>query len=165
MPVVNFSCPHCKADLTASVVPNQQVSCAICKKLFTITSVPGYAATSAKAVPEKGKTGIVGVLAVLVAILFVIGKCSGGSSSSPKIDAFQAQVDCEKMVTSALKAPGSADFAPHNELRISGSGSGPWNVVGWVDAQNSFGAKIRSTFDCSVRYEGNKYFPVSISVH
>lgn len=51
---------------------------------------------------------------------------------------------CEGAVAQNLKSPASADF------NSSASGGGPWVVQGTVDSENSFGALLRSSFECSV---------------
>jgi hypothetical protein len=65
------------------------------------------------------------------------------------------------MVQDKLKAPSTAEFS--NES-VSGSGNS-WNVSGSVDSQNSFGAKIRSSYTCSIAYSPSDHQwsgPVSV---
>ena len=158
MPLVTFSCPHCNTNLTANVVPKQMAKCATCGKTFTISSIPGYAEIT----PVKQKASLWTGLAIAVLAIIAIGKCSG---TSTRIDGFRAQVDCERFVLNSLKSPSSASFAPYQELIITGSGDGPWTVKGWVDAQNSFGAKLRSQYSCAVQYSGDSAQPVYVSVN
>jgi hypothetical protein len=61
---------------------------------------------------------------------------------------------CEDFVKEKLKAPSTADFGGQS---VSGNGSGPWKVTGWVDAQNSFGAKIRTGWTCDIRLDGTTW--------
>jgi len=56
----------------------------------------------------------------------------------------------------SLKAPSTAKFAPHNELTITGTPHGKWRVTGWVDAQNSFGAQLRSSFSCDILFSAGQ---------
>lgn len=44
-----------------------------------------------------------------------------------------------------LKSPGSAQFGP---VKVEMTGNGTKLVTGWVDAENGFGALIRSDFYC-----------------
>ncbi|WP_051973796.1 hypothetical protein [Cryobacterium sp. MLB-32] len=53
---------------------------------------------------------------------------------------------CEEAVAQNLKSPASADF------NSSAAGGNPWVVQGVVDSENSFGARLRSTFECSVTF-------------
>lgn len=90
---------------------------------------------------------IVGGPLVLLLLLFIASALFGDESNN---DEAQAIVACESEVRDQLKAPSSAD------LRSSASQSGErWIVVGTVDAENSFGAKIRNEFECSVGVSGD----------
>lgn len=83
----------------------------------------------------------------------------------PKYDRFNAQTECEHFVSQRLKAPATADFAPMRDLRITGEGNGPWTVEGYVDAQNSFGAKIRNRYTCSVAFNGDRVSLIGLSIN
>ena len=93
--------------------------------------------------------------------LYVLGSSAGDSSRSsgtsteqnPKIGAVSA---CKRAVNLQLKAPGSAEFAPWEEWTAYRDGT-KRVVNGWVDAQNSFGAKLRSDVRCEVYDEGSNY--------
>lgn len=56
----------------------------------------------------------------------------------------EAISQCESAIEERLKAPTTAEF------NSTATGDGTWTVVGTVDAQNSFGAMIRSAYQCSV---------------
>ena len=65
----------------------------------------------------------------------------------------------KEMVKAELKAPSTASFPwDASAYAITKSGN-QYTVKGYVDAQNSFGAKIRSTFEACFTYEmvGTKY--------
>ena len=91
-------------------------------------------------------------------------KSKSESNSAPIYDAFAAQFACEGFVKDRLKAPSTAQFAPFRELAISGNGVGPWIVRGYVDAQNSFGANLRSNFSCTIEFVGNQAKLIEASV-
>ena len=91
-------------------------------------------------------------------------RSQSSSPSTPIHDASAAQFACEGFVRDRLKAPATADFAPFGELRISGKGAGPWTVQGYVDSQNSFSAKLRTRYSCTVQLEGNSASLVNISL-
>lgn len=92
-----------------------------------------------------GKTG----LGILV-ILFMLAVFGG--TSTTKLDEWGAQVACEDVVKTLLKAPSTAEFS--NWQRQS-NGDGKYTVTGTVDSQNGFGAMLRSQFGCTVRDKGN----------
>jgi len=95
-----------------------------------------------------------GCLSLIVGVLLVGGLLSmcGGGSGSGGADADGATQACHGWVTDELKAPSTADFTGDDV-----SGNGPWTISGSVDAENSFGAKIRSSWTCEVRLESGYY--------
>jgi hypothetical protein len=56
--------------------------------------------------------------------------------------------NCRDLAEKKLKAPSTADFASRDSWKVWKDNKGQWNAVGYVDAQNSFGAKIRSNVIC-----------------
>lgn len=73
-------------------------------------------------------------------------------ADDPTLQRHGAQSACEDWVRDQLKAPSTADFTG-----VTTVGSGPWVVTGSVDAQNSFGAKIRNTWTCNVRLDDEMF--------
>lgn len=108
--------------------------------------------------------GCLGLLLLIIMALWAMPGDSSRNSAPPPIDSFNAQVDCEHAIKQRLKAPGSAKFAKHHELGITGSGDGPYTVRGWVDSQNAFGAMIRARYACVVKYEGQTVHVVSLDI-
>lgn len=62
-----------------------------------------------------------------------------------------AEYTCQAEVTARLKAPGTADFGA---IRAYGTRANGYTVNGTVDAQNSFGAKLRNDFTCDIDTDG-----------
>lgn len=93
--------------------------------------------------------GCVGVIA-LVLIAAFIGSLTGGGDGDEPYDpdnSFEARSQCRDLVESELRAPATAEFG---ELSAMKNG-GVWTVMGYVDAENAFGAMLRNDFQCSVR--------------
>lgn len=64
----------------------------------------------------------------------------------------------QSFVKDQLKSPKSADFPTYGDDSVSITGSGDYyKVTGYVDAENSFGAEIRSTFSLVLKKSGSKY--------
>jgi hypothetical protein len=57
---------------------------------------------------------------------------------------------CQNAVMKTLKAPSTADFPWPGEETIVDHGAWRYTVQSYVDAQNSFGAKIRTPFRCEI---------------
>lgn len=63
---------------------------------------------------------------------------------------------CEKFVRDRLKSPGTATFRDPfgDQVIYTGDGDGPITVAASVDSENGFGAKLRSTYTCTVSKAG-----------
>lgn len=59
---------------------------------------------------------------------------------------------CKRAALDRLKAPATADFAPAGEWSHGKRADGALFVRGWVDAENGFGAKLRSDVVCTFDY-------------
>ena len=57
----------------------------------------------------------------------------------------------EDKIKSLLKAPSTAEFASYSDARINQSGY-TYTITSYVDAQNSFGAKLRKYFKVRVEF-------------
>lgn len=104
-----------------------------------------------------------GVIFLMMWIVFAAAWGYGSSRYEPVAaptpivhDGVSAQLACQRFVSSRLKAPSTASFAPFEELSISESGDSKFVVSGWVDSQNSFGAKLRTPYLCSVQFVGTR---------
>lgn len=64
-----------------------------------------------------------------------------------------AWVIAQQFVEEELKAPGTASFGGKD---VQPEGAGRYRVSGWVDAQNGFGAKVRSRFSITVEKIGDQ---------
>jgi hypothetical protein len=72
---------------------------------------------------------------------------------------------CQERVSAGLKAPASAEFPSYDERSIHQSGA-LWTVNSYVDAQNSFGAQLRTRYTCTASFhpDGATYDIESITV-
>jgi hypothetical protein len=62
-------------------------------------------------------------------------------------------IQCQHFVKDRLKAPASADFSSLGESATAAGGN-KYVVRAYVDALNSFGAKLRNDYVCTVEYTG-----------
>lgn len=72
--------------------------------------------------------------------------------SKPADDSQMAFIECQHFVEDRLKAPSGAEFSSgfHGGLVAANT----YAIQSYVDAQNSFGAKLRNNFICQVNYKG-----------
>ena len=66
----------------------------------------------------------------------------------------------QQFVEDRLKSPGTAEYGQQGlwdtDERVTDLGGGKYRVRGWVDSQNSFGAKVRANFALTIQYDGNE---------
>jgi hypothetical protein len=90
-----------------------------------------------------------------MALLGLVLTGCGSSDMDQTARDFMAYDACTDAVSQQLKAPGSADFQGKLDVDYDNSGNGDITVVGWVDAENSFGAKLRTHWTCSTNVDKN----------
>lgn len=103
-------------------------------------------------------------IGIVLVVLAVCGLCAwrvNAKNEAPVDPSGDAKRVCqEEFVPKRLKAPKTAEFTG---VTVSES-DGVYTVTGSVDAQNSFGALIRSTFTCKVRETGDNWVLDSATV-
>jgi hypothetical protein len=82
---------------------------------------------------------IVGALLILVFV--IIGASSGGGTVES-----QVIKSCQDTVKSTLKSPATANF----QTATAKLKDKTWTINGTVDSQNSFGALVRSSYQCTM---------------
>ncbi|KUF45257.1 MULTISPECIES: zinc ribbon domain-containing protein [Myroides] len=160
-----INCSECNKE-----VSDKALNCPKCGNPIAdiITSNESYQ------VEKRNKGGCFKTLLVAF-VVFVIGvaivESFSDSSNSNAVEtqhsellAFNYAMDCVK---SRLKSPSSAIFANSNEKKqsVTYNGSGVYVVRSWVESQNSFGAMLRSNFECTVKFEGTKVSCESVTVY
>ena len=98
-----------------------------------------------------GYLGCFGIIVVAGIIFGLMWPSSDKSEPSPGSEKTMAYIMSQGFVKKRLKSPGSAEFPSmawdKTDIRISFDRStGLYTVRAWVDAQNSFGAKIRTNY-------------------
>lgn len=78
----------------------------------------------------------------------------GNGSSYVEDRAFTAWAMHSLFVKKALKAPSTADFAPRSESSVETISTNTYKITSYVDAQNSFGAKIRNHYEITLKDNG-----------
>ncbi|OKO99037.1 DNA translocase FtsK [Xenorhabdus eapokensis] len=103
--------------------------------------------------------GFIIVIFVFIVVVFVFVSCSN-RSPAPEVDYCSddktAYSYAKKFISSHLKAPSTAKFASYYDVKSTQPEKCKFNFIGYVDAQNSFGAMIRTPFEAIVRYDQNK---------
>lgn len=153
--------------------PNNQHAKDGLKRLSTLSNIktpPSVAPKSSYSKTSQKKSNASGIIILL--ILAIILACFCGllatgllvsEDESTGASPIRASIMCENIIESQLVAPSTAEFASYNEQQIwtlgknSGTYENAYRVRGYVDAQNSFGAKIRTYYTCDISYNGGEW--------
>lgn len=89
---------------------------------------------------------------------------NNNSSYSDDDDEYYVAVAAENEVKKRLKAPSTAKFPSISNYAISKEGDA-YKVLGYVDAENSFGAKLRISFTAKIKRTGeNTYIVLDVQI-
>lgn len=82
-------------------------------------------------------------------------------------DEILAWINAKEIVTKNLKSPASADFGPRSDSTTHAYKDCKFEVSGWVDAQNSFGAKLRNRYTVLLQYQMDLdgWMPIKVDIH
>lgn len=123
--VKKFRCPRCKTDNIRKYTDEE-------KNRMTLN--------------------IIFFIVIVVIVLFMFRSCINRVSSIDELDAYVA---AQMFIEKRLKAPNTADFQNYDSDNVRKISENRYSVRGYVDAENSFGAKIRNQFSCQVEYIGD----------
>jgi hypothetical protein len=114
--------------------------------------------------PRNTRSGWLAPVIIGLAVGFLLGAGATTAaftlSTSTGDDSEQKQIlsTCHEAVKERLKAPATAQFSMEE---ITNSNT---SVRGAVDAQNGFGALIRSTFTCTMSHADGKWQTVDVAL-
>lgn len=96
---------------------------------------------------------------IIVAFSYILFFSHGPTAQTAKPhtpDAIELYVQAQQFVKQTLKAPSTAEF-PIDPISVGTDGNGLYQVESTVDAQNSFGAPIRSRWMLNMRLTEGKW--------
>jgi uncharacterized membrane protein YvbJ len=94
---------------------------------------------------RKANFKIAGVVIIIALLIFGCIFCFTQLNGNAR--AWRAATNA---VQSELKSPSTASFPKYNDSYVVDNGDGTYTVSSYVDAENSFGAEIRSDWSCTV---------------
>ncbi len=103
------------------------------------------------------------MILVLVILCILVSVLPDRSDENTTADASQASTICEIIVENQLVAPSTAKFADYSQQQVwtlgkeSGTYKNAFRVRSYVDAQNSFGAQIRTYYTCDISFNGGEW--------
>ena len=99
-------------------------------------------------------------------VLIVAAPAAYNALFPDQAEAHQAKQDQEKkdayvyareIVKEQLKVPSSAEFQKAYEVSVVEVGDAKYSFQFWVEAENSFGAKVRTTYNCTMQRKDGKW--------
>lgn len=132
--------------------------------------VPPQPPAPAASTKKKGclRLALLGGL-LIVGLLMLAAVFSSGDEGPERGDRYGAFDVCTQVVKERLRAPATAKFPnPYEEdgeVRVSSDFDKRWTVRSHVDAENGFGANIRTDWTCVVDHtERDRYDLVSLNM-
>jgi hypothetical protein len=114
-----------------------------------VSEQPAAPTPAKKGSPAKSFGGCLVLLVIVGSLVWGCTVIVGGGSSSGD-DSGMAWVMCQNQVDKQLKAPATAGYPLTTEFTITNAG-GTYSMDAWVDAENSFGANVRTLFHCNAK--------------
>jgi hypothetical protein len=152
-PRANTACPSCR-----TAYEGQPRFCGTCGYQFASGPMANTAPRK-RLTPMQAGCGCLTALAIIGAL--AISNVSRSPltapvpTSPPLHNGDMAYIMAQTFIKGHLKAPGSAEFASRvwneDEVRVVELPNGSYRVSAWVDAQNSFGAKLRNNWTCELK--------------
>ncbi len=117
---------------------------------------PRCGAKNRRRLTDQERTGItIGVVVVCLIGLLLFGMLKSCVSKFTEVGEFDAYFAATEFVRRDLVSPSSAEFAGYDKDKVRKIDENRFIVRGYFDASNSFGAKLRKTYMCQIRYLGN----------
>jgi hypothetical protein len=131
--------------------------------------------------PPRKQTSVAAKVAAVLGIVFLCAlaytaaqlpaaedRATGASNSgSRQPDMIDMQVKAERLIKNNLKAPSTAKFPgmfEQSAYKLAKTASGTYILKGWVDAQNGFGAMIRSDWYVEFRQDASGLSVVNFEI-
>lgn len=151
-----ITCPKCN-----KMISDMAPSCPHCdhSKPLDESALPDKTEQPKKpSLPEGCGCGLL-LFGIIMVFVFI------GIFSNPGPDEIGAYTASQWFVEKRLKAPGTADFPVYIDSFVTDLGGGKFKVESYVDAENSFGAKLRTQYTCIVRADGSGWKLEKINIH
>ncbi len=156
----------CKVEIIPTGVQEKGIP------VVTTETVAASGSTGIPSSPPKVKSNYSACILpalVIIAVIVMVIVLTNQKDLDPQPDRGDkagAWVMCQQFVKEQLKAPSTAKF-PLVDLTkdVIDLGDDRYRAMAYVDAENSFGARLRIDFTCELEYQGNDVWqPISVKL-
>lgn len=99
---------------------------------------------------------------VLLLAFFVWALMNNSEQDSPTWAG--ACVAAEQFVKQNLKSPATTQFGPCRSENVSTGNNNIYQVSGYVDAQNAYGATLRNSYSAQMQYQGGQWHLINVAI-
>lgn len=118
-------------------------------------------------VAEKREIKVAAIILFCLILAIILFGCPATSKNNSRISEYtsssvsnrkrDAWVCAQDIVQSELKSPSTAKFCSYTEATVTSLGNDKYKIKGYVDAQNGFGAIIRTKFTVTLTLTARGY--------
>lgn len=132
---------------------------------FTLLNCPHCGGQTKRTISTKFILGII----IAIFIVGIMGELNRDKSTNSNYEydyRSEAIYASRDLMEQRLKAPATADFQSTSEAKYQTyqeNGEQLYTVTSYVDAQNSFGANIRTHYAITMRHSGTMWYLVDIN--
>jgi hypothetical protein len=102
------------------------------------------------------KKSIISIIIISIFVFLALGSSDSDDNSSSGPDKLDAKIMAQQFLEERLKAPSTADYPwVETDKVVTELSNDKYRYQSYVDAENSFGAKVRTNFEIVVQYVGD----------